>query len=102
MNENRKVVTRTSSELAKALDLSSLDSPEIEVRAELNAQIIKIARRSRLTHAQIARAAGTSRTRVTAILNRNTHAVSTDLMLRVLAGLGYRACLSVRRVTKAA
>ena len=33
----------------------------------------------------VARLAHTSRTRVTAILNRNTQDISTDLMLRVLA-----------------
>ena len=38
--------------------------------------------------------AGTSRTRVTAILNRHTKDVSTDLMLRILARLGYRAKIS--------
>lgn len=35
-----------------------------------------------------------SRSRITAILNRNTRDVSTDLMLRVMAGLGYRATLT--------
>jgi hypothetical protein len=39
--------------------------------------------------------ANTSRSRITAILNRNTHDVSTDLMLRILASLGYRAKLQV-------
>jgi hypothetical protein len=39
---------------------------------------------------------------VTAILNRNTHAVSIDLMLRILAALGYRAHLIVRRAPHAA
>jgi len=41
----------------------------------------------------VARLAHTSRTRVTAILNRNTHDISTDLMLRVLASLGVQAKL---------
>ena len=33
----------------------------------------------------------TSRTRVTAIMNRNTQDISTDLLLRVLYALGYTA-----------
>ncbi len=33
-----------------------------------------------------------------AILNRNTHDVSTDLMLRIMASLGYRATLTFSRV----
>jgi hypothetical protein len=38
--------------------------------------------------------AGTSRTRVTAIMNRNTKDISTDLMLRVLGALGVSAKIS--------
>ena len=36
----------------------------------------------------------TSRTRITAIMNRNTQGVSVDLLLRILARLGYRAKIS--------
>jgi plasmid maintenance system antidote protein VapI len=46
-----------------------------------------------LTHAQVAKLAGTSRTRVTALLNRNTKDISSDLMLRILGALGYKAHL---------
>ena len=49
-----------------------------------------------LTHSDVARLAHTSRTRVTAILNRNTHDISTDLMLRVLASLGVQAKLQFK------
>jgi len=45
---------------------------------------------------RVARLAHTSRTRVTAILNRNTHDISTDLMLRVLGSLGVQAKLQFR------
>jgi predicted XRE-type DNA-binding protein len=102
MKKRKSIVARSAAELAGALDLSPLDAVQIEVRATLNEQIIRIARRSRLTHAQIARAAGTSRSRVTAILNRSTHDVSTDLLLRILAALGYRASLTVQRLRHAA
>ena len=102
MKKRSAIVTRTAGELAEALGLSPLEAAEIEVRAALNDQVIKIVRRSRLTHLQVARAARTSRSRVTAILNRNTHEVSTDLLLRILAAMGYRAKLTVRRVSRAA
>ena len=94
--------TRTAPELAKALGLSPLDAVEIEVRCQLNDRIIDIGRRSGLTHAQVAAAARTSRSRITNILNRNTHEVSTDLLLRILAALGYRARITVRRARPAA
>jgi hypothetical protein len=37
--------------------------------------------------AQVAALAGTSRTRITALINRNTKDISTDLMLRVLTAV---------------
>jgi predicted XRE-type DNA-binding protein len=102
MSKRKSIVTRTADELARALDLSPLDAAEMQVRSELNEQIIRIAQARGLTHAQIAKSARTSRSRVTAILNRNTHQVSTDLLLRIVAALGYRAHVTVRRVKPAA
>jgi hypothetical protein len=39
---------------------------------------------------------------MTAILNRNTQDVSTDLLLRILARLGYRARVTFARMAVAA
>jgi predicted XRE-type DNA-binding protein len=91
MKKSRPVITRNATELAKALGLTPADAVAIDVRSALNDKIVEIVRKSELTHAQVAKLAGTSRTRITAIMNRNTQAVSTDLLLRILAGLGYRA-----------
>ena len=49
------------------------------------------------THAQVAALAGTSRTRITALINRNTKDISTDLMLRVLGALGVAAKITFGR-----
>jgi hypothetical protein len=46
--------------------------------------------------------AGTSRTRITAILNDDLEYVSTDLLIRILASLGYRVKVSVTRADTAA
>ena len=100
MNKPKSVTSRT--ELAQILGLSRLDAVEIEVRTELNDRIIDIVRRSGRTHAEVARAARTSRSRITNILNRNTYEVSTDLLLRILGALGYRAHITVRRICPAA
>jgi predicted XRE-type DNA-binding protein len=96
MKKSKSLVTRNSSELAKALGLSPADGAEIELRSTLNSKIIEAVHRKNLTHAQVARLARTSRTRVTAILNRNTKAVSTDLLLRVLYSLGYTAKITFK------
>src|SRR4051812_14945038 len=102
MKQLKSITTRTSGELAKALGLTAADAAELEVRTQLNDRIIQIVRRSGWTHAQVAKAAGSSRSRVTAILNRDTHDVSTDLMLRIVAALGYRAQITIRRARPAA
>ncbi|MCL4523218.1 MAG: helix-turn-helix domain-containing protein [Acidobacteria bacterium] len=90
------MVTRTASELARALGLAPADGAGIELRSALNSKIVDVVRRKDLTHSQVARLAHTSRTRVTAIMNRNTKDISTDLLLRVLYALGWTAKISFR------
>jgi predicted XRE-type DNA-binding protein len=102
MKQRKSIVTRNASELANVLGLSPLDAVEIEVRSALNDRIIQIVHRTGLTHLQVARAARTSRSRVTAVLNRNTHGVSTDLLLRIIAALGYRARITIQKSKAAA
>ena len=97
MKNKKTVIARNADELADALGLTPADAVEIEVRSTLNDKIIEIVKKLGLTHAQVAKLAETSRTRVTAILNHNTQEVSTDLMLRILARLGYRAKISFSR-----
>ena len=55
----------------------------------------EIARKQKNRHARIAAASGTSRTRVTAILNGNLDHVWMDLLIRMLVSLGYRVRVSV-------
>lgn len=90
-------VTRTAASLARALGLSPADGAEIELRSSLNSKIIDVVQKRRLTHAQVARLARSSRTRITAIMNRNTKDISTDLLLRVLYALGYAAKITFSR-----
>jgi predicted XRE-type DNA-binding protein len=102
MKSDKFVVLRNRQELERALALSPAQGAEMEVRSVLCDKLISLAQRQCLTHAQIARSAGASRTRVTAILNRNLHGVSTDLLLRILGSLGYRARITVTKIKSAA
>jgi predicted XRE-type DNA-binding protein len=102
MKKVKPVIVRNAAEMAKALDLSPADAVEMEIRRRINDKIIAAVKRSGMTHAEVAKAAGTGRTRVTAIVNRNTSHVSTDLMLRILAALGYRAKISFTAGPRAA
>ncbi len=94
---NKVVTVHTAEELGEALELTPADTAEMEFRSELTVVISKIIQSGRLTHAAIAKHAGTSRTRVTAIANGNTKGVSTDVLIRVLAATGYRAKVRVKK-----
>jgi len=96
-SKSRRRGARTASELGRALGLSNADTAEMEFRSELTVALAKIIQAGRLTHAQIAKRARTSRPRVTAIANGNTHGISTDVLIRVLAATGYRAELRVKK-----
>ena len=93
----KSVKVRTAGELGRALGLSTADTAEMEFRSELTVSLAKIIQSGRLTHAEIAKRAGTSRTRVTAIANGNAQGVSTDVLIQVLAATGYRAEVRVRK-----
>lgn len=84
------VVARTPEELAAALDLSPADAQEWRFRRALADRIAQEVARQKLTHAQAAKLAGTSRSRMTTIVNGGLVDTSTDLLLRILASLGVR------------
>jgi hypothetical protein len=60
---------RTPEELARAPGLPGAAAKEWQVQEDLLRRLMEIARRQKITHAEIAKRAGTSRTRVTATLN---------------------------------
>jgi predicted XRE-type DNA-binding protein len=97
-NPKKVIRAKTAEDLGRALGLSAVESGEMEFRSELTCALAKIIQNGKHTHAEIAKKAGTSRTRVTAIANGNTQGISTDLLIRVLSATGYRAELRVRKI----
>lgn len=95
----KPVRVRNSKELVNFLGLSPVDLVEIEFRARINDKIIDVVNHQALTHKQVAELASTSRTKITAIMNRNTADISSDLMLRVLASLGFVTKVSFRKAS---
>ena len=85
-------------ELCDILDLTPQDAIESEFRAKLRDKIKDVVTQNKLTHEQAAKLSGTSRTKVTAILNGNTSGVSSDLLLRILYSLGFQTKVSFTRV----
>ena len=98
MAKHNYVEARTVEELAEALGLPKGSGSEIKLRSDLNDKIIETVQHKKITHAQVATLAKTSRTRITAIINRNTKDISTDLMLRVLSSLGVEARITFKKV----
>lgn len=92
------IVARTPEELAEVLNLTPADAQEWRFRDALAIRIAQEVARRKLTHAQVAKLAGTSRSRVTAILNGGLVDISTDLLLRILASLGIRVKPTFSRV----
>lgn len=92
------IVARTAEELAEVLGLTPADAQEWKFRDALATRIAQEVARRKLTHAQVAKLAGTSRTRVTAIVNGGVVDISTDLLLRILASLGVRVKPTFSRV----
>jgi predicted XRE-type DNA-binding protein len=93
----KPIRARTAVDLGRALGLTAAETGEMEFRSDLTCALAKIIQNGRYTHEEIARKAGTSRTRVTAIANGNTQGMSTDLLIRVLSATGYKAELRVRK-----
>jgi predicted XRE-type DNA-binding protein len=102
MPKIKPIIAKTPEELAASLGLSTAAAKEWQVQRVLLKRLKEIAKRGGITHAEIARRAGTSRSRVTAILNDDLEHVSSDLLIRILASLGYRVKVSVVRSDTAA
>jgi predicted XRE-type DNA-binding protein len=102
MPKIKPIVARTPEDVADALGLARVAAKEWQFQHVLLARLKEITRRQKITHLEIARRAGTSRTRVTSILNDNLEHVSSDLLIRILASLGYRVKVSVVRSDSAA
>ena len=93
---------KTTAKLSRLLNLGEEDAIEIELRIDLNDKIIEVVKKRGLTHAAVAKLAHTSRTKITALLNRNTRHISTSMMIRVLAALGIRVKVSYLPIRAAA
>jgi plasmid maintenance system antidote protein VapI len=100
--KKKTITVRSAAQLAKALDLTPGEAVAMEFRARLNRQIAKLTTDQKITHAELAKRTGASRTRITAILNGQTQGVSTDFLLRLLNALGYKTTPTFSRAKDAA
>jgi transcriptional regulator with XRE-family HTH domain len=102
MSKLKTVTAKTPEALAQALGLSQADAREWRVQHTLTKRLQDAVKKEGVTHAELAQRAGTSRSRVTAILNDNLEQVSTDLLIRLLAALDYDVRVTVSKARRAA
>ena len=98
MKKLKPTITNNAYELADALGLSSADATEWEFRSNLNEKIISLVKKKKITHAEIAKKMGTSRTRVTAFLNGSRTDFSTDFLLRMLGALEHKIVFKTSKI----
>ncbi len=102
MGKTKVYVARSAAELYDVIGIEPKRAAELEFRFQLTNKINDAVKAKKLTHEQAAKLSGTSRTRMTAILNGNTSGVSSDLLLRILYSLGYRTKVTFAPVKAAA
>lgn len=98
VSRTRSVKAKSARDVARSLGLSDKDSAAMELRVAVVKKIIAEVAKQEFTHAQAAELTGTSRSRITSILNGVVQDVSTDLLLRVLSALGIKATVSFAKV----
>jgi len=97
MSKTKLITADTPEELAEILGLPKEVAAEWAVKSQLIDRIIVSAKKSKLTHAKIAKKVGTSRTRITALLSRGRSDFSTDFLIRVLSSLGYSVDIRIKK-----
>jgi predicted XRE-type DNA-binding protein len=99
MTTKKKVINKTSADLAESLGLNSSVAVEWEVRSSVTKKIIESATKSEITVTDLAKLASTSRSRVTKILKDDTYGISLDVLFRVLGAVGQNVKLSFKKAS---
>ena len=90
-------ISRNPQEVAEAMDLNPCYAIEWELRYSITKKIIAVFQRSDQTVTRVAKKAQTSRARITRILKGDSHGISLDVLLRVLAAVGQSITISYKK-----
>lgn len=80
-------ISKESKKLAKDLGLSDVDAYIMELKAKLYSRSSDLIKNSKLTHEQIAKQIGTSRSRINRIANYGENNVSIETLIKLIATL---------------
>lgn len=90
-------ISRNPQEVAEAMDLNPCYAIEWELRYSITKKIIAVFQKSGQTVTSVAKKAQTSRARITRILKGDSHGISLDVLLRVLAAVGQSITISYKK-----
>lgn len=88
-------LSKTAKQMAEDLGLSEVDAYIMELKAKLYSKSSKLIKSSRLTHQQIAKLIGTSRSRISRIASMGENNVSIELLLKLIAVLEGKSAIKI-------
>ena len=88
-------LSKNAKRLAEDLGLSEVDAYVMELKAKLYSRSSELIKSSKLTHEQIAKQIGTSRSRINRIANRGENNVSIELLIKLIATLEGKAAIKL-------
>ena len=97
MSTKKKVISKSSKQVAKSLGLSNADAIDWEIRYNITNKIIEIVEKKALTVTQVAKMAGTSRARITKILKGDSIGISLDVLVKIVASLGQEVKINFKK-----
>jgi predicted XRE-type DNA-binding protein len=80
-------ISKTAHQLAKDLGLSEVDAYVMDLKAKLYSKSVILIKTSKLTHEEIAKQIGTSRSRINRIANYGENNISIELLIKIITVL---------------
>jgi predicted XRE-type DNA-binding protein len=80
-------ISKEAKKLAQDLGLSDVDAYIMELKAALYSKSAELIQASKLTHEQIAKLIGTSRSRINRIANLGENNVSIEMLIKLISVL---------------
>lgn len=88
-------LSKEAKRMAEDLGLSEVDAYIMELKAKLYSKSSELIKSSKLTHEQIAKLIGTSRSRINRIANKGENNVSIELLLKLIAVLEGKSAIKI-------
>jgi predicted XRE-type DNA-binding protein len=88
-------ISKEAKRLAEDLGLSEVDAYIMELKSKLYSKSSELIKSSKLTHEQIAKQIGTSRSRINRIANKGENNVSIELLLKLIAVLEGKSAIKL-------